>query len=223
MDNKQVIYCSGPLFCPEEIGGMTAMARVLETAGFGTFLPHRDGLEAIVMKFTNTPLGLNIFKSRQVVDRLIFALDVYQIIERCDYIVVNLNGRVPDEGAVAEAAVAFMAGKPVVLYKNDCRSVFRGRDNSMVTGLAAGPVVSRLDGISEAIKKLSGKSNRRGEQVLAGDRLPSAVRDTVGLGRKVWQLMGLLHAGGGSAGEAAGLVQEITDFCVKWREPGPDR
>jgi len=31
---KPIIYCSGPLFCPEEIGGMTAIANALEAAGY---------------------------------------------------------------------------------------------------------------------------------------------------------------------------------------------
>ena len=45
-----IIYCSGPLFCPEEQGGMAALARVLEDAGYGTFLPQRDGLEAYLLR-----------------------------------------------------------------------------------------------------------------------------------------------------------------------------
>ncbi|ABW68484.1 nucleoside 2-deoxyribosyltransferase [Desulfosudis oleivorans] len=212
---KTVVYCSGPLFCPEEIGGMTAIAGVLEQNGYATFLPHRDGLEAHVMKFLNSPLGINILKSRQVVDRLIFALDLFQIIERCGCIVVNTNGRVPDEGAVAEAAMAFMAGKPVVLYKNDCRSVFRGRDNSMVTGLATGPVVNRLDDIPGAVKKTcaSDKGPTDGTRPL-----PLNVAQTVALGKKVWRLMGFLHADGGPAKEAQGLAAEISAFCLDWQD-----
>ena len=50
------IYCSGPLFCAEEVGGMSAIAQQLEQAGFQTFLPHRDGLEPYVMRLGNTPL-----------------------------------------------------------------------------------------------------------------------------------------------------------------------
>jgi nucleoside 2-deoxyribosyltransferase len=137
------VYCSGPLFCPEEIAGMNAIAKVLENAGYGTFLPHRDGLERYVLGFLNTPLNANIFRLRDKIDRAIFATDVYQIIERCDYFVFNMNGRVPDEGGIVEAGIAFTVGKPVVLYKNDYRSAFRGRDNSMILGLSV------LDPISD--------------------------------------------------------------------------
>ena len=218
-DKNAVIYCSGPLFCPEEIGGMTAIAGVLEQKGYATFLPHRDGLEAHVMKFLNSPLGMNVLKSRQVVDRLIFALDVFQIVERCECIVVNMNGRVPDEGAVAEAAIAFMAGKPVVLYKNDCRSVFRGRDNSMVTGLATGPVAGRLADIPEAVQVVCAKRRDKGAAG-APTVLPPDVTRTVALGRKMWQLMGFLHADGGPAKETRVLAAEIADFCITWEQKG---
>ena len=125
------IYCSGPLFCAEEVGGMTAIAHVLERAGHQTFLPHRDGLEPYVLRFAHVALpGL-----RGRVDRAIFALDVCELLERCDAVVCNLNGRVPDEGMVVEASLAFAIGKPVVLYKADARGPFGGADNAMLTAL----------------------------------------------------------------------------------------
>lgn len=43
---KKRICCSGPLFCAEEVGGMSAIAKVLEDAGFQTFLPHRKCAES---------------------------------------------------------------------------------------------------------------------------------------------------------------------------------
>jgi len=49
------MHCSGPLFCPEEVAGMNALAKVLEGAGFGTFLPHRDGVERYVLSFFQYP------------------------------------------------------------------------------------------------------------------------------------------------------------------------
>ena len=55
------IYCSGPLFCAEEVGGMSAIAKVLEDAGFQTFLPHRDGMEAYIMRFGNI-VSVNDFR-----------------------------------------------------------------------------------------------------------------------------------------------------------------
>ena len=60
---KNRIYCSGPLFCAEEVGGMSAIAKVLEDAGFQTFLPHRDGLEAYIYAFRKFIVSVNNFRN----------------------------------------------------------------------------------------------------------------------------------------------------------------
>jgi nucleoside 2-deoxyribosyltransferase len=181
------VYCSGPLFCPEEIAGMNALAKVLEGAGFGTFLPHRDGLERYVLSFLNTPLNRGFLGLRERIDRAIFALDVYQIAERCDYFVFNMNGRVPDEGGVAEAGIAFAVGKPVVLYKNDYRSAFNGKDNSMLIDF------SILDPISDS-KQLP-RTLLQAEEILTrsgsiSSSAPSGnLSRIVSQGKKIWRVI----------------------------------
>ena len=91
---------------------MTAIAETLVAAGYETFLPHRDGLEAHVLPYVNDPRAnfIRIAPANRFVSRAAFALDIYQILERCDALVMNMNGRVPDEGAVAETAVASRSG-----------------------------------------------------------------------------------------------------------------
>jgi len=122
---------------------MTAIAKVMEGAGFDTFLPHRDGLEPYVLRFSGLPSVVPSARDR--VDYAIFALDVYELLERCDAVVCNLNGRVPDEGMVVEASLAFAVGKPIVLYKADARAPFGGRDNAMLTALARGGIEDHLE------------------------------------------------------------------------------
>ena len=73
---------------------------------------------------------------RRTLEALTLALAVFQLAVRCEGLVLNLNGRVPDEGGVFEAAVAFTLGVPVVLYKRDHRSLLHGEDNAMITGLS---------------------------------------------------------------------------------------
>lgn len=188
------IYCSGPLFSPEEVGGMTAIARVLEHAGHTTFLPHRDGLEAYVLHFGAVPLPPGLGLIREGIDAAIFALDAYELVERCDAVVCNLNGRVPDEGMIVEAALAFAVGKPLVLYKDDARAPFGGVDNAMLTSLTGGRRVNSVAGIpavvtaAMAVRSAPGKpsaglqravdSGRRIARVL--ERLPAAT------GKKAW-------------------------------------
>lgn len=161
------VYCSGPLFCAEEVGGMTALAHALERAGFDTFLPHRDGLEAYVLRFGSSALSGLAPGARALVDRAIFALDVHELATRCDAVVCNLNGRVPDEGMIVEASLAFALGVPVILYKADARAPFGGHDNAMLTALAtrdrgAGLVEHRLESIPERVRRAIQPGGARG-------------------------------------------------------------
>ena len=181
------VYCSGPLFSPEETASMNAIARVLEADGLGTFLPQRDGLERYVLGFLNTPFNIDVLGMRDRIDRAIFALDVFQIVQRCDSLVLNMNGRVPDEGAVAEAGMAFAAGKPVVLYKNDYRSVFRGKDNSMILGLSPlSPVSDRnkLPLAITAVEKMLNRSRPPGKP-----ETPAHMAKILNRGEKIWRFI----------------------------------
>jgi nucleoside 2-deoxyribosyltransferase len=195
-EEKKFVYCSGPLFCPEEIGAMSDIARVLEEAGYGTFLPHRDGVEAYVMNAVNNPFT-NLFVFNPIarfVYRATFALDIYQIVERCDFGVFNINGRVPDEGVTVELAVAFACGKPLIIYKDDCRSLAGGWDSPMLSG--ASYAFSVVDDIARIPRELNGVIDRLeafGKSPYKGDSIPFSVRDVVDFGRKVWRFAGMMR------------------------------
>lgn len=146
------IYCAGPLFSPAERKEMELIANALEALGHATFLPHRDGLELSRLETRLQEQGLSPVETSKVVDRSIFCLDVYKLLDWSDGVVINLNGRVPDEGTVVEAALAWHAGKPLVLYKNDSRAPFLGRDNPMLTGLGSFKIVSRIHDLGDALK-----------------------------------------------------------------------
>jgi len=104
------------------------------------------------MRFGNSSFPSTISGIRTRVDYAIFSLDVYELIERCDAVLCNLNGRVPDEGMIVEAALAYAAGKPLVLFKDDARAPFGGYDNSMLTSLVHGKIVRKLKELSAALK-----------------------------------------------------------------------
>ena len=179
---KNRIYCSGPLFCAEEVGGMNAIAKVLEDAGFQTFLPHRDGLEAYVMRFGNSSLPSMISGIHTRVDYAIFSLDVYELIERCGAVMCNLNGRVPDEGMIVEASLAYAAGKPLVLFKDDFRAPFGGYDNSMLTSLVRGKIVRKLKELPSALK--SEMSKKIDLMPLSGD-----LKKAISYGKRISSVM----------------------------------
>ena len=176
------IYCSGPLFCAEEVGGMSAIAKVLEDAGFQTFLPHRDGLEPYVMRFGNSSLLSTISVIRSRVDYAIFSLDVFELIERCNAVVCYLNGRVPDEGMIVEAALAYAAGKPLVLFKDDARAPFGGYDNSMLTSLAHGKIVKNMNELPAALRQEM-------SQKIDGTSLAGDLQKAVSYGKRISSVM----------------------------------
>lgn len=207
-----IVYCSGPLFCPEELGGMTAIARVLEEAGFETFLPHRDGLEAYVLPLVNSALNIKAGPVRPFINRAIFCLDMYQIVHRCGSVVVNLNGRVPDEGAVAETAVAFALGKPIVMYKHDARTVFNGMDNSMITGLSPFRVET-LEDIPVALRRARKQAGSCSFAPCSQGALPSEMQKAVEFGARVWSFLQGLNRLGGGRRVADELIDEIARLC----------
>ncbi len=178
------VYCSGPLFCPEELAGMSAIAGVLERAGYGTFLPQRDGLERYLLPYVDSALNTQRFGLRRRIDRAVFALDVFQLAHRCEALVCNLNGRVPDEGAAVEAGIAFAVGTPVVLYKNDRRSVFHGADNSMLLGLSALAPVTSLEALPAALARVSSPREKKAERPL-----PPSLAAAIDEGAKLWRLL----------------------------------
>jgi nucleoside 2-deoxyribosyltransferase len=129
------IYCAGPLFNNKEREEMQEIATVLEQAGFNVFLPHRDGFEFANLSAILEELMASKTSSNQLLQKAIFTLDVYQVLSS-DGLVLNMNGRVPDEGAMVEAGIAWNAGKTIVIYKDDSRSLINGEDNPLLLGLS---------------------------------------------------------------------------------------
>lgn len=161
------VYCAGPLFNAAERTEMESIAATLEAAGLTTFLPHRDGLEFAKLKPELEKLGASVEEAAHMLDRAIFSLDTYQLLRRCDAVVANLNGRVADEGTVVEASLAWHAGKPLVLFKADARSMLSGSDNPMLTGLGDFDVVDQPSALPQAILKAVARDRSRSvEQTL---------------------------------------------------------
>lgn len=168
------VYCAGPLFNPPERDEMSAIAAILEAAGHTTFLPQRDGFELGDVTRRLVRRGVLPGKATDVLHRAIFALDVYHLLAS-DAVVANLNGRVPDEGTAVEAAVAWHAGKALVLYKDDARSPFAGHDNPMLTCLTdlriTGHMASLPAAVETALRRTSptrgADISRTGERIAA--------------------------------------------------------
>lgn len=138
MKDKKCVYCSGPMFTEGNLNTQLKIATEFEKAGYDTYLPQRDGIEVgKVMGLMQQPELVLLFSPvMKLVMKIVAALDIYQVIERCDYLVFNMNGAVPDDGSVAETAAAFAAGKPIVIYRNDPRTEFNGFMNPLTSSLS---------------------------------------------------------------------------------------
>ena len=209
-DQAPRIYCAGPLFNRAEQEEMAEIARTLEEAGFSTFLPHRDTFlfEEVHREFLRG--GYGSAEATRLIQQAIFWLDVYQVLSCCQGLVLNMNGRVPDEGAVAESAMAWVAGKAIVLYKSDSRSLIQGSDNPLVLGLGGFARVSTIPEIAFAFKQLF-RSSRPKPEV----SLPRLVKGAIEPGRRLVKLLV-------TCSSPADLVPAIVSLARQMRR-GPSR
>jgi nucleoside 2-deoxyribosyltransferase len=163
---------------------MEILAEAIEQAGFTTFLPHRDGFlyGAIVPDLGRAGYSLEV--AQWLARQAIFALDVYQVLVTCDGTVVNLNGRVPDEGAVVEGAMAWTVGKAVVLFKDDARSKIDGLDNPLVAGLGGFRLVNHSEDVPRALTRALEEHPPVPLQV---DSLPATTRQIAERGQRLFE------------------------------------
>ncbi|MCA9097211.1 MAG: nucleoside 2-deoxyribosyltransferase [Planctomycetaceae bacterium] len=184
--SRSIVYCAGPLFNQSERDEMTSIAELLTRRGFGVYLPHRDGMEFRLVQEELTERGWSPAVAGAFLHAAIFALDIFQLVSECDSVVWNLNGRVPDEGAVSEAAIAWTLGKPKLAYKEDVRSMISGRDNPLLVGLVEFETLSEMDQIPDRLEELLSRQISCGRELTD---LPAAVQKAVGQGSLLWTAM----------------------------------
>lgn len=166
------IYCAGPLFNPSERKEMAAIAATLKDAGYSVFLPQEDGLEFAALVPLLIDRGLSLEEATKILNSAIFSLDVFEVM-RCDGLVLNMNGRVPDEGAMVEAGIAWAHDKEVVIFKSDDRSLLHGSCNPLVMGLADFEFVDAYREIPPAFDRRMNEAKRTG-RTLALSRFETA-------------------------------------------------
>jgi len=160
--SQHKIYCAGPLFNPKEREEMHSIAIALKDAGYSYFLPQDDGLEFAKLLPAFIAKNIDPLRATTILNMAIFSLDVFEIIDS-DGLVLNLNGRVPDEGAMVEAGIAWANSKLLVIFKNDDRSLIQGNCNPLVMGLSNFEFVENYKDIpiafTEKFKKISGSAH----------------------------------------------------------------
>jgi nucleoside 2-deoxyribosyltransferase len=118
------VYFASPMFNHAEKEFNLRITKVLEEYGYKVFLPQRDGIEAALLKD----------KTEEELTKMIFALDATQV-RNADIVFMNIDGRVPDEGASVELGIAYGIGKRCYGLKTDTHSVEFGLEmNPMISG-----------------------------------------------------------------------------------------
>ena len=185
------VYLAGPMFSAGDKLEQSGLATALERAGFACHVPQNNGIEvAAVMQLLSDPsLHGNTMLEPVVLDRCVawvtravVALDVYQVIEGCQCTVLNIDGRVPDEGTLVEATLAWSTGHAVVPYKTTSISELDGNNNPMIGVISGWTSVSSdpagvVAAVKAALKQAAGAA-----QVPS---LPPDVQALVELGRVI--------------------------------------
>ena len=137
------VYLAGPMFSMGEKSEQLALACALKE-DFDVHLPQRDGIEvAAVMSLLRNPKlhGIAMLEAPLMdrfvtwATRTVVALDIFQAVEGCQCVVLNIDGRVPDEGAIVEATAAWYAGRPVVAFKTTPVTELGINSNPMVDAI----------------------------------------------------------------------------------------
>ena len=123
MPSRKKIYLAGPLFSLAEKTENDRLCRVLER-WCDVFLPQRDG--ELVPHLVQQGL------CQEAAYRVVFERDMAAL-RVCDAVVINLDGRVVDEGAAFELGCAHVLGKECVGYRTDVRVLLPWGLNPMVT------------------------------------------------------------------------------------------
>lgn len=132
--NKK-IYIAGPLFSQAELHFNEQVNEYLEGKGYTTFLPQRDG---------NTLAGLlKNGESKERSIEIIFRLDVDEI-RSSDYLLIILDGRVPDEGACVELGIAYALDKDCIGLKTGPRCLMDNLDNPLILGALNGRIARSI-------------------------------------------------------------------------------
>ncbi len=211
MERRTFVHLAGPDYSPEEAEGMAGIAALLEGSGFEVYLQSRDGIGSVLVTH-EAPEGCAGREQlyRSVLESAAFALEIYQLLYRCDCLVFNMNGRVPDDGGAFLAAVAFTLGKPVVLYKRDHRTKLYGNDNAMISGLSFdfAPVREPAKIPGEVTRAIGRCRESRCEP----EGIPPLVRLNANLGREVSESLQRFKAPGSTAGPMD-LFKELTAAC----------
>lgn len=128
-----LVYVAGPLFDDGERWWIERVEQTVATAGFATFLPHRDNpdktVDNVAEIFTNDKNG----------------------IDRCEIVVASLNGLTTDDGTAWELGYAFATGKHMIGLHTDWRRRFDNEVVNLMIECSLHEMVHSLDDLTASL------------------------------------------------------------------------
>jgi nucleoside 2-deoxyribosyltransferase len=135
------------LFCDAERSFNLTVDEALRTAGLDTYLPQRDGGEGA--KMVASGMDPSVVRSK------LFASDT-EAIRRCDFLIMLLDGRVPDEGACVELGIAYALEKPCFGLQTDIRRFADQSNNLMIDSI----LIDTADTVDDLIRDVTNFAQR---------------------------------------------------------------
>ena len=144
------VYIAGPLFSHAEQEFNKRIDKHLQSLGFDTFLPQRDG-------YLLADLMAQCSDKQEAIDT-IFYKDVEEI-KGCDVVLFILDGRVPDEGACVEVGLAYAYDKECIGFKSDSRSLMGDMDNPLLVGVLKGRIAKSFSELETFLEDFATSMN----------------------------------------------------------------
>ncbi|WP_093559302.1 nucleoside 2-deoxyribosyltransferase [Pseudoduganella namucuonensis] len=138
---RPVVYMAGPLFSEGERSYNIYLKHLLEEF-CDVYLPQQDGF--LMADLVSSGMSHNQACST------VFKNDI-NAVNRCDLLLILLDGRSIDEGAAVELGYAFALGKACVSLQTDFRRLAPFGNNPMITG-AIGKAFTKVDDLMAWIK-----------------------------------------------------------------------
>ncbi len=179
------VFIASPWYNKSEEKLNLEIARVLQDKGFKTYLPQRDRFpyEDLVHQFSKIE---DLEKAKERAIKVVSHIDIYQAGVVCNSMVLNINGRVPDEDALIQAGIAFRSGKPLVVYCNDHRSLKDRMQSPLIHALADSCFVKNIKDIPERLILVASRMESDYSKIIKiAEQIPGSDCSTVSIDKVV--------------------------------------
>ena len=139
-------YYAAGLFNEGERTFNLRVKAMLDGLGYETWFPQEDA--GFLEQYMDE--GMTLAQARDEIFRM-----NRDAVARCDVLIFNLDGRVPDEGACVEAGLAYGMGIRCIGLQTDFRAVEPGGNNLMLDGILNYEVAGDIDTLKTMLETIT--------------------------------------------------------------------